>query len=286
MKTGVYAAALRYRKAARSAPNVKNGGRAVKIPLSRFLAGVDQIADEGPEYQLGHDGSDGRCDCIGLVIGAIRRTGGSWEGTHGSNYAARNEMDYLLPVTDPDDLNVGEVVYKAAMPGQANYNLPSRYDDDPDRRDYYHVGVVCSVDPLRIVHCTGPGIVVDTKLGKWNYRGWLRKVSQEGEENVSEIRTATVAAMEGSTVNLRQTPGGALLDRVPVGATVTVAAQQDGWSRVHHDGLTGWMMSRFLQMEGEPAAADKPAGDMVTVTMSREMAEQLRDVLADGVGWG
>ncbi|MBQ8313705.1 MAG: SH3 domain-containing protein [Clostridia bacterium] len=257
-----------------------------RILMDTFLRSVDAIADERPEYQLGHDGSDGKCDCIGLIIGAIRRSGGSWDGIHGSNYAARNEMDYLLPATDPDDLNVGEVVYKAAMPGQTNYNLPDRYDKDPDKRDYFHIGVVRSVDPLRIVHCTGPGIVVDTKLGKWNYRGWLRKVSQEGEETVSEIRTATVAAMEGSTVNLRQTPGGALLDRVPVGVTVTVAAQQDGWSRVHHDGLTGWMMSRFLQMEGEPAAADKPAGDMVTVTMPREMAEQLRDLLADGVGWG
>ena len=245
--------------------------------LESFLRNVDAIADEAPEYQLGHDGSDGQCDCIGLIIGAIRRTGGSWEGTHGSNYAARNEMDYLLPVTDPDDLNVGEVVYKASMPGQANYNLPSRYDGDPDRRDYYHVGVVRSVTPLQIIHCTGLGIVCDTKLGKWNYRGWLRKVSQEGDTPMSEIMTATVWAASGSTVNLRDKPDGALIDRVPVGATVTVSGQQDGWSRIAYNGQTGWMMDKYLRIEG--ATPDQTDGDTVSITMPRAVAEQLRDAL-------
>lgn len=256
-----------------------------QILLHAYLQNIDAIADEAPSYQLGHDGSDGKCDCIGLVIGAIRRTGGSWEGTHGSNYAARNEMDYLLPVTDPDDLNVGEVVYKASMPGQANYNLPSRYDDDPDRRDYYHVGVVRSVDPLRIVHCTGPGIVVDTKLGKWNYRGWLRKVSQEGDTPMSEVKTAVITADSGSTVNLRSKPDGDLVDRIPVGATVTVASQQDGWVRVAYAGKSGWMMEKFVQAVGD-ATVPASSEDQVSITLPRAAAERLRDALGNALGWG
>lgn len=256
----------------------------MSVAVKKFLANVDQISSENPEYQLGHDGSDGKCDCIGLIIGAIRRSGGTWDGIHGSNYAARNEMDYLLPVTDADDLNVGEVVYKASMPGQSNYSLPGRYAKDPDKRDYYHVGVVRSVDPLRIVHCTGPGIVTDTKLGKWTHRGWLAKVSREGDTPMSDITTATVVADSGSTVNLRNKPDGALIDRVPVGATVTVSGHQDGWSRIAYNGQAGWMMDQYLRTEG--AAPDQPDVDTVSITLPRAVAEQLRDALGNALGWG
>ena len=258
-----------------------------KTPLNDFLINVDAIAGEKPPYQLGHDGSDGKCDCIGLIIGAIRRSGGSWDGIHGSNYAARNEMDYLLPVTDADDLNVGEVVYKASMPGQTNYNLPSRYAGDPDKRDYYHVGVVRSVDPLRIVHCTGPGIVTDTKPGKWTHRGWLARVSpNKGEETpMSEIKTAVITADSGSTVNLRSKPDGNLVDRIPVGAAVSVVAQQNGWVRIAYAGKSGWMMEKFVQAAGE-AVTPAPSEDQVSITLPRSMAEQLRHALGSVLGWG
>lgn len=144
--------------------------------LEAFIAQVEAIAQASPVYRLGGDGSDGTCDCIGLVIGAIRQAGGAWMGTHGSNYAARYEMRELLPVTDAGELCLGDVVYKARTPGQAGYALPERYKNDPDQRDYYHVGVVTATSPLEITHCTGPGIVRDTKLGKWVYRGRLKKV--------------------------------------------------------------------------------------------------------------
>ena len=70
------------------------------VHMDAWLRKVDEIADEGPSYQLGHDGSDGTCDCIGLIIGAIRRAGGKWTGTHGSNWAARNTMVSIGPVDE------------------------------------------------------------------------------------------------------------------------------------------------------------------------------------------
>ena len=53
------------------------------VTLEAFLSGVAKIKSEAPTYRAGGDGSDGTCDCIGLVIGAIRRAGGGWAGTHG-----------------------------------------------------------------------------------------------------------------------------------------------------------------------------------------------------------
>ena len=50
------------------------------MTIDEFLTNVRRIQAADPRYRLGRDGSDGYCDCIGLVIGAIRRSGGQWRG--------------------------------------------------------------------------------------------------------------------------------------------------------------------------------------------------------------
>ena len=221
--------------------------------LEAFIAQVEAIAQASPVYRLGGDGSDGTCDCIGLVIGAIRRAGGSWTGTHGSNYAARYEMRELLPVTDAGELCLGDVVYKARTPGQAGYALPERYKSDPDQRDYYHVGVVTATSPLEITHCTSPGIVRDTKLGKWTYRGRLEKVDYNGtsQEVETMAQMATVVADSGSTVKMRSKPSTSdgLYWEVPVGTVVQVAEVSGGWAKVRYGDRTGYMMAKFLSID-------------------------------------
>ena len=143
--------------------------------LSAILSAVDAIQQEAPTYRLGGKAEDGTCDCIGLIIGALYRCGTKWPGIHGSNWAARNAMAWLKPVSCADDLAVGDVVYKAKAPGQAGYRLPDRYAAGPDLNDYYHVGVVRSISPLQIIHCTSPGgVKTDTRLGRWAYVGALR----------------------------------------------------------------------------------------------------------------
>lgn len=250
------------------------------MTVAKFLQKVEEIRREKPTYRLGGDGSDGTCDCIGLIIGAIRRSGGKWTGTHGSNYTARNELAYLLPIASADDLSVGEVVLKARTATTEGYALPSRYAKDPDRRDYYHIGVVMGTDPLRIVHCTTGGgvngMTEDTRVGQWTHRGWLSKISREGEPMV-ETMTATVVAESGLTVNLRKSPGGALVDRLPVGTEVVVAARQDGWSRVAYGQLVGWMMDDYLDF-GEAESA--PAGPLEqrVAELTRTVADLLERV--------
>ena len=255
--------------------------------LSEFFSAVDAIQAEAPTYRSGGKAEDGTCDCIGLIIGALSRCGTKWPGIHGSNWAARNAMAWLLPVASAEDLAVGEIVYKARQPGDTAYSLPSRYDQDPDRRDYYHVGVVRSISPLRIIHCTSPGgVVTDTRLGKWCYGGWLQLISHEegDEEPVSESKTAVVVADSGSTVNLRATPGGDLVERIPVGAVVSVSAQQDGWVRVSHEGKSGWMKAEFLRVGSADGLSD--SGESVQITLPRSLAGQLRDALDSVLGRG
>ena len=243
------------------------------ISKDKFLEKVQDIAKSKPSYELGHDGSDGTCDCIGLIIGAIRRAGGAWNGIHGSNYAARYEMRELLPVMDAGELNLGDAVYKARMPGEVGYALPERYKNDPDQRDYYHVGVVTATSPLEITHCTGPGIVRDTKLGRWTYRGRLEKVDYDGTEVVETmVQTATVVADSGDDVKMRSTPSqtDGLYWKVPVGDKVQVAYVEGEWAKVRHQGRTGYMMVEYLEMDAqEPTASgsssESTGGELITV---------------------
>ena len=222
--------------------------------LEPFLDKVAEIAEERPSYRLGGDGSDGTCDCIGLIIGAMRRAGGAWPGLHGSNYAARQEVEGMREVTGAEGLRRGEAVFKARKPKEAKYALPKRYQSGADKRDYYHVGVVVSASPLEIVHCTGPGIVRDHALGKWRYAGWLRRVTSETEAQAPMVCQAVVATPNGGAVKLRAKPTKkcGLYWEIPCGERVAVLAAETGsagWWQVQHGGRIGYILETFLHKE-------------------------------------
>ena len=248
------------------------------IDVKRFVDKVLEIAAERPSYRLGGDGSDGTCDCIGLIIGALERAGEAWKGTHGSNWTARNAMSEMIRGVEAADLQVGWLVFKAKAPGESGYDLPSRYANDSDQMDYYHVGVVTGVEPLEITHCTVSGsvngITVDSKQGKWLYAGPLEMVAYSGGEG-AEMTMAKVRAPNGGTVNMRKAPvpTAALIERVPVGDEVEVLSSQLTWSLIKWRGKSGYMMTEFLDM-GEEAPADG-----VTITLSAGAAGEFMAAL-------
>ena len=106
-------------------------------------------------------------------------------------------------------------------------------------------------------------------------------------------QTATIRAPSGSTVNLRkhQDKGSALVDRMPIGATVTVEYQGDEWSQVRYKGKTGYVMTEFLKLDDASGSGSEPENDsdigtesgekpdQVTISLSRAQAELLRPVL-------
>jgi hypothetical protein len=219
------------------------------ISVRAFLAGVASIVDERPKYKLGMDGTGRLCDCIGLVIGGVRRAGGTWVGTHGSNWAARNAMRGLH---DLYSMDLGEVVYKAREPGEASWGLPDAYAGHPDRRDYYHAGVVTSIAPLRITHCTSGGgvngIKVDSKIGNWAWGGKLKMVDYGDEDIVDEPDLMWTTAETGRTVNMRAKPDpkSITVARVPIDTEVEASGQSGDWRRVSYAGKSGWILSNYL----------------------------------------
>lgn len=256
-----------------------------------FLTKVREIAAESPAYKLGRDGSDGLCDCIGLIIGAIRRNGIKYTEIHGSNWFARHHTSSLMRVTDAADLSLGDIVYKVRTPGAAGYDLPSRYAKDPDKYDYYHVGVVTGVDPMEITHCTSgggvDGITTDSKLGKWAYKGQLSEIDSQTEEGESMTIAAKVIAANGKPVNMRKKPltTSALVDRVPVGAEVSVISYDEDWAQIAHKGATGYMMTKFLDLPAEAPGAISGVLEQRVAELTQAVADlQARVAKLEGGG--
>lgn len=247
----------------------------------QFVEWVEKNAARVHEYKLGCDGSNGKCDCIGLIIGAWRMSGNSWPWTHGSNYTAR----YLINNLQKDaPLNEGDLVFKAHKPGERGYNLPNSYKSNKDQNDYYHVGIVQSVSPLCIMHCTSGsgckvyekvvvdgtteyrwmpsskgGIKFDTARGKWAYSGQFSKL--EGGGTVQEIMYVT--SENGAPVNLRRSAstGADIVARIPVGQQVSVIGEvSNSWYYVGWGKYKGYIMSKFLT-DGNGQATEPPEAD-------------------------
>ncbi len=263
------------------------------ISITVFLAMCQAIQAAKPKYGKGHDGDDGLCDCIGLIIGAIRRAGGEWKGTHGSNYAARNEMRELVAINNVSQLQPGWAVYKRWKPGDAKYALPASYKSNADQGDYYHVGVVISVTPLQIMHCTSwtsggvkySGIKIDTALGSWKWGGRLKKVayddSQEGGEKVME--TLWVGRVTGGRLRMREAANddAELMLWIPDGAEVKVLdkAAPEGWAYVEYAGKQGYCMVQYLRnVESIPDGSVRSIP--VTVAVDQAKLDKLQQTIA------
>ena len=249
--------------------------------ISTFLAGVQQIADARPVYRTGGDGSDGTCDCIGLIMGAI----GKRYDMHSTNYFARFQMASLDALADESQLHPGSIVYKSRRDTaqlNARYQPGGRYDNG-DMLDYYHVGVVTGIDPLEITHCTSTGtvngITYDGAIGAWSHVGDLLDVElTEEEETAVEAYKATVTARSGRTVRMRSRPDAdaPTMTRVPLGQTVQVLESAAGWAKVEWNGQRGYMMVEFLKKtENSGESAVSPDVSTVTITLPKEAAKAL-----------
>lgn len=238
------------------------------ISLSKFLNGCKRNASRIKGYKLGCTGSNGLSDCIGYPMGALALEGQAWNGIHGSNYGARYRTKNLHYVSNASELKLGELVYKANLPGSKGYDLPGRYKKggayyNGDLNDYYHVGVVTSVNPLTISHCSGGGMHYDKKLGDWHYAGNCSLVDYgtvvpvpaptpaPSPEPSHSINKMVVDVPDDTSVNVRRaaSTSAGILTRLPEGTTVEVTSVSGAWSHVKYSydqTGEGYIMSKFL----------------------------------------
>ena len=244
--------------------------------IQLFLAMVQKIKSLNPSYKQPGDGSKGVCDCIGLIIGAIRRMGLIWSGIHGSNYAARYQIVNLRKITSLSELQLGDVMLKAYEKGHKKWRLPDRYHKgkeyyNGDLKDYYHAGTITSLNPVTITHMTSPKMKVytvksmnDLISSNWLYHGFAKPIFDAAtdkptiiyatpENTPSQGSQAVVVATSGGTVNMR---AGAnmntrILMRVPLGTTVDILEPGEQWAHIKAGKMTGYMKAEFLDVIGD-----------------------------------
>lgn len=226
------------------------------IDRDRLVRRFEEIV--GWPYKSPGSNDQNGIDCSGAFVRAFRLEGGSI--FHGSNRIIRVHCRDVRRISSEADLEPGTAVFKGREnPGglSAIYKPGGKYYDLALPLDYYHIGLVAGVAPLRIIHATTPNAKVDSAIGKWLMAGYLHGVGYgEEAEEMPITREAVVTAQSGNTVNFRQSPkdGSALVrqaPRLPVGTKVSVLSSEDAWSRVSHGSVTGYIKSEFLKDAGQ-----------------------------------
>lgn len=229
-----------------------------QITPEKYIEGVNSIYEEQPEYELGQDGSNGKCDCIGMCRGGLEREGVTdVTNMRGTNQAARKTIRNLQKIKNIQQLRLGDVVLKTRDKDDKDMPLPDQYRKGKSgyssivgETNFTHIGTVTGINPLEITHMTSPSAKKDTSLGKWSWFGQLPWVSSEGgggDEPVGEW--ATVWAESGSTVKMRAKPSALcrLYWDVPVGSEVILREPGETWSGITWAGKDGYMMTKFLR---------------------------------------
>ena len=222
------------------------------LDAQKLIASVEECLG-WPYVSPGTNDSRG-IDCSGLFVKAYRDQGASIY--HGSNTIYRKYCSEKGKLSSASQLKPGMAVFKW------NPNTPEKFNDGLG--DFQHIGLVTSVNPLRIMHASSAAgcVTTDEKLGKWAYWGWLKDVAKtdslpptlaeptEGDEELM-AEFATVIADSGSTVNMRTKAKStaALVERVPLGARVEILGTCGSWTKVKFGSRTGYMRSQFLTAE-------------------------------------
>jgi len=217
-------------------------------------------------------------DCSGAFVRAYRKHGFSI--AHGSNTIYRKHCSETGWIGgDISRLVVGMAVFKHRADG----GEPDKYRGD-GHGNLYHIGLVTSTSPLRIVHATPPVAKADAVLGQWSHYGRLADVLYaESKGNLASIgvdsnmtaESAIVWAADGNPVKLRPTPGTdkPYLAKVPCGAAVTVFEQAAGWSQVSYLGKRGYMLTEFLIQGGAGGKITEVNGDTESKAGTSALAE-------------
>ena len=116
-------------------------------------------------------------DCSGAFVYAYRQFGERIY--HGSNRIARIYCREMKRVTASTRLEPGMAIFKSRsdlsrMKGE--YKPGDAYYDPNLTEDFYHIGLVVSVEPLQIINATPPKVRIDDRLSRWQWAGYLKAV--------------------------------------------------------------------------------------------------------------
>lgn len=231
------------------------------IPVEGLIKLFQRMYQEHWSYVWGA-AREGCVDCSGAFVWAYQQYKKSI--AHGSNAIARGYVEKLLPMSE---CKPGMAVFKAYNPGDEKYNLPARYKDSPEKRDFYHIGLA-DVDPRYILNAqsTKTGFVRSKAGNGWTACGYLKAVDYKQEDKTME--TMTVTSPNGKKVRVRSAPGttAPIIDYLECGTQVQAEPELNGWRKITCPQVTGYMMADFLK----PSEAPDDGGAYVKTLTTEE----------------
>lgn len=228
------------------------------IKANNLISLFQTMYTEHWKYEWGAS-QEGCVDCSGAFTYAFRKLGGSI--SHGSNTIARKYIKgELLPISK-------------AKPGMAAFKRRewtesqtgnTWYGSQPG--DIYHIGLV-DYDTSFVLNAKGKlsGFCRDS-IKSWDYVAYLKNVDySEGGEVMEMAIVVLPTGASGSTVNMRSKPDkrASIVERVPVGAIVSVLEDQGTWVSVKYGGKSGYMMSNFIEYSGQDEGTETDEGSVV-----------------------
>lgn len=223
-----------------------------KIPVLKLIEQFQIMAREKWSYVWGA-ASKGIVDCSGAFVYAYSVF--TMKIPHGSNAIARKHCGQMMPISAAEP---GMVAFKAHPPEEDGWDLPETYNRDPDRNDYYHMGLV-GPDKKTVLNAasTSQGFITSKLDNTWDYVAYLDDVDYGDQKEVVEaipLKTAIVVAPSGTTVNMRKEANlkSGLVDRVAVGTEVLVMQDKGEWMEILKGSKQGWMMSNYLEYTDLP----------------------------------
>lgn len=246
-----------------------------KIPVNDLIALFRRMYNEHWSYVWGA-ACEGCVDCSGAFVWAYEQFRKSI--AHGSNAIARQYVRELLPISQAKP---GMAAFKYREPGQQNYDLPAKYRNSADQRDYYHIGLVDEGGKF-VLNAQGTKAgFTRTKISNWGCVGYLTAVDYGGDKQMGSY---IVTAPDGNPVRLREMPnkGADIICKLKCGTVVNAAQPENGWQEVRYGDSVGYMMQQFLKPYTAPET-----GDHLTLTMEQyNQLCQARDILISIVGVG
>ena len=234
------------------------------IDINKLVKSFEEIV--GWKYESPGNYTKNGIDCSGAFVRAYRAQ--KQNIYHGSNRIIRVHTNGVFLIQSTEQLRVGMAVFKQRENTDRlhqDYKPGGRFYNPDLPFDYYHIGLVVSDSPLRIIHATPPVAKVDTKLGQWKLAGYLSAANYEGF--VPDIPILTPDSVKPSvspkneitlyngfasnfppneTLNFRRIPNGGVIDKVKYGEVLEVLEDTSPWSKVRYNGKVGYVMNKFI----------------------------------------
>lgn len=237
----------------------KRGDRAMaKVKASWLIEKFKYMVDNKWKY-VANSARKGAVDCSGAFTYWYNVAGSSMY--HGSNTMYRKYST--------EKGKIGEI---RLVPGMAVYRwkeaksgeLPTAYLND-GLGNFKHVGLYIGNGKCVEAKSTQYGVVY-SDISTWDYASKLVNTEYDVTEGDAPMQKMQVYAESGRTVNLRKTAStsGTIVTHVPVGATVLVGKETNGFAAVTYGSYTGYMMTKFLTTD---VSVEEKNEDESTVTL-------------------